>query len=131
MTVETLALRCASCGVSLAIPRGPEHVTCAFCGTALLVRGTGGIAFLERDLAAIAGLGFVFITRAFAERMARFDGASAPLPPVLWVLGVGVMLPTLLFAASRWPGARRYARLRAELAAGSRGDRPSSPRDVE
>ncbi len=53
MTVETLTLRCASCGASLSIPRGPEHVTCTFCGTALLVRETGGVTFLERDVAAI------------------------------------------------------------------------------
>lgn len=53
MTVETLALRCTSCGASLAIPNGPEHVTCTFCGTALMVVKQGGVAFLERDVEVI------------------------------------------------------------------------------
>lgn len=53
MTVETLALRCTSCGASLAIPTGPAHVTCTFCGTALMVVKQGGVAFLERDVEVI------------------------------------------------------------------------------
>lgn len=53
MTIETLALRCTSCGAALAIPNGPEHVTCTFCGTALMVVRSGGVAFLERDVEVI------------------------------------------------------------------------------
>lgn len=53
MTLETLALRCTSCGAALAIPNGPAHVTCTFCGTALMVVKQGGVAFLERDVEAI------------------------------------------------------------------------------
>ncbi|MFO0933834.1 MAG: hypothetical protein U1E39_14185 [Planctomycetota bacterium] len=53
MTVETLALRCTSCGASLAIPNGPERVTCTFCGTALMVVKQGGVAFLQRDVEVI------------------------------------------------------------------------------
>ncbi|MBL9086825.1 MAG: hypothetical protein JNM10_06750 [Planctomycetia bacterium] len=53
MTVETLALRCTSCGASLSVPSGPAHVTCTFCGTALLVVRSGGVAYLEQDVAEI------------------------------------------------------------------------------
>lgn len=50
MSLEIVILNCRNCGASLSIPPGLEQVACSFCKTAQIVRRSGGVTFLERDV---------------------------------------------------------------------------------